>query len=109
MLLKVECYNTEDLSNLTIVVKDTGKGIKESDTEKLFNKFERLDTEINSTKEGTGLGLAITKSLVEMMNGEITVESKINEGTTFTVKITQKNHEMFAPIELKTIKSSNNK
>ena len=80
---KNECY-------LTIEVTDTGKGIKKDDMQKLFTKFERLDAPMNSTIEGTGLGLVITKSLVEMMNGEIKVDSKFGEGSTFTVTIPQK-------------------
>ena len=53
-----------------------GSGIKAENINKLFDKFERLDVEINSTTEGTGLGLAITKALVEMMNGKINVQSQ---------------------------------
>ena len=46
-----------------ISVKDTGRGIKSEDINKLFTKFERLDVERNTTTEGTGLGLAITKKV----------------------------------------------
>ena len=88
--LKVECINKDNICNLIITVKDTGRGIKAEDINKLFTKFERLDIEKNSTTEGTGLGLAITKSLVEMMGGKINVQSKYGEGSLFMVQIPQK-------------------
>ena len=88
--LVVNSITNDDTCNLVIGVKDTGKGIKEEDMPKLFTKFERLDTIINSTIEGTGLGLVITKSLVEMMGGEIKVESVYGQGSLFTAKIPQK-------------------
>lgn len=78
-----------DKCDLVIKVIDTGKGIGEENMNKLFTKFERLDTIINSDIAGTGLGLAITKSLVDIMNGKIKVISKENKGSTFTVVIPQ--------------------
>ena len=57
---------------------------------KLFTKFNRLDEDLNTTVEGTGLGLAITKSLVELMNGKINVQSQFGEGSIFMVTIPQK-------------------
>ena len=74
---------------LKFMVSDTGIGIKEEDIEKLFTKFERLEMEQNSTVEGTGLGLVITKRLLEMMNGNISVESEYSKGSVFTVTIPQ--------------------
>ena len=87
--LDINCNIDNNICNITIICKDTGIGISEENLTKLFNKFERLDTEKNSTIEGTGLGLAITKSIVEMMGGTIDVESKLDEGSTFIVKIPQ--------------------
>lgn len=75
--------------DLVINVSDTGIGISEENIKKLFNKFERVDLERNSTKEGTGLGLAITKMLLDMMDGEISVKSEYGVGSTFTVVIPQ--------------------
>ena len=75
---------------LVAKVKDTGIGIRQEDIDKLFNKFERLDMDRNSTVEGTGLGLVITKRLLEMMGGSITVESEYGKGSTFTVMMPQK-------------------
>ena len=75
---------------LIVSVTDTGIGISRENLGKLFGKFERVDLERNSTKEGTGLGLAISKMLLEMMGGDIRVESTYGVGSTFTVVIPQK-------------------
>ena len=88
--LTVKCINKSDISNLIISVQDTGRGIKKENVEKLFNKFERLDEDRNTTIEGTGLGLAITKSLVNLMNGTINVQSTFGEGSIFIVNLPQK-------------------
>lgn len=87
----VTCINRQDTKKclLYIAVKDTGRGIKKEDINKLFNKFERIDEDRNTTIEGTGLGLAITKSLAEMMGGKITVDSKFEEGSVFRVYLEQ--------------------
>ena len=85
-----KCINQDDICNLIISVQDSGRGIKQEDIDKLFNKFERLGVEKNSTTEGTGLGLAITKKLVELMGGKITVTSTFGEGSLFMVNIPQK-------------------
>ena len=75
---------------LIVSVKDTGIGIKEEDIVRLFDKFERVDMEKNSTVEGTGLGLAITRNLLEMMGGSIDVKSKYGKGSVFTAIIPQR-------------------
>lgn len=90
--LKINCINDteKNISKLIITCQDTGRGIKTSDINKLFTKFERLDIEKNSTTEGTGLGLAITKSLTEMMGGKINVQSQFGKGSIFVVHLPQK-------------------
>ena len=88
--LNIHSINQEKTCMLFIRVKDTGRGIKKENIEKLFTKFERLDIEKNTTTEGTGLGLAITKKLVEMMGGKINVESQFGKGSLFMVQIPQK-------------------
>ena len=75
---------------LKIVVEDTGIGIRPEDIERLFQKFERIDLQKNSTVEGAGLGLAITHSLLDMMGGSITVESTYGKGSAFTVLLPQR-------------------
>ena len=78
------------ICNLTISVKDTGRGMKEEMLPNLFTKFNRLDEDKDTDIEGTGLGLAITKSLVELLDGTIGVESTYGVGSTFTVTVPQK-------------------
>ena len=91
VILKIRGKKQDDNTLiLTIVVWDTGIGIKPEDKEQLFNKFERLEMERNSTVEGTGLGLAITHNLTELMGGNIEVESEYGKGSIFTVNIPQK-------------------
>lgn len=75
---------------LCVNVKDTGRGIKKEDMERLFQTFQRVDEENNRNIEGTGLGLAITQRFVTMLNGEISVESEYKKGSEFVVKIPQK-------------------
>ena len=95
--LSAKCINQNNSCNLIISVRDTGRGIKAENINKLFTKFERLDIEKNSTTEGTGLGLAITKALVEMMGGKINVQSQFGQGSLFVVQIPQKISMMADP------------
>ncbi|KPA14746.1 multi-sensor hybrid histidine kinase [Candidatus Magnetomorum sp. HK-1] len=64
-------------------VKDTGTGIDSSSYDELFESFTQADSSITRKYGGTGLGLAICKNLVELMDGKIWIESKLNEGSTF--------------------------
>ena len=86
----VDCYNEKERCNLVISVKDTGRGIRDDQKQVLFTKFNRREEDKDTDIEGTGLGLALTKSLVEMLEGKIEVESTYGSGSTFTVKLTQK-------------------
>ena len=95
--LNVKCINQNNICNLIISVRDTGRGIKAENINKLFTKFERLDIERNTTTEGTGLGLAITKALVDMMGGRINVQSIFGQGSLFVVQIPQKISQMVNP------------
>lgn len=71
-------------------VEDTGIGIKEEDTGKLFQSFQQVDSKRNRNIEGTGLGLAISKRLLELMQGEIWLESEYGTGSRFSFVIPQK-------------------
>ena len=71
-------------------VKDTGIGIKDTDMEKLFESFERLDVVKNRNIEGTGLGMTISVKLLELMESELKVESVYGEGSKFSFELWQK-------------------
>ena len=103
--LNIKCINdtNKNISNIIITCQDTGKGIKAEHISRLFNKFDRLDIEKNTTAEGTGLGLAITKSLVEMMDGKINVQSQYGKGSLFMVQISQKISKLIKPITDKDV------
>jgi len=72
---------------IEIVVKDTGIGIPEKDVNQIFNRFYTVSREGARKFEGTGIGLTLVKELTELHNGTISVKSKENEGSEFTVKI----------------------
>lgn len=77
--------NTEQTEmSLTISVKDTGIGIPETEQKRIFKAFEQQEQN-PSEAEGTGLGLSICKNLTELMGGEITLTSKVNQGSCFTI------------------------
>ena len=69
------------------IVKDNGIGMSKEFVEHIFEPFERESTATRSGIQGAGLGMAITKSIVDMMSGEITVESEVGKGSTFSVRI----------------------
>lgn len=87
---KVSSIQKDGVCRLIISVEDSGIGIKAESINKLFTKFERLDIEKNNTIEGTGLGLAITKKLLELMGGQIVVQSVYGKGSKFTIALDQK-------------------
>ncbi len=74
---------------VTYSVTDTGMGIKKENIPYLFEAFKRVDQEKNRYIEGTGLGLAIVKQIVDLMGGEITVNSIYTRGSTFIIKLYQ--------------------
>jgi two-component system, NarL family, sensor histidine kinase EvgS len=89
--LNVNALNIDDhLSklDLEIIVEDTGLGIAPSQLKKIFKEFEQNEGQDNRKYGGTGLGLSISKRLSEMMDGDISVESKEGEGSKFRVKLT---------------------
>jgi CheY-like chemotaxis protein/HPt (histidine-containing phosphotransfer) domain-containing protein len=72
---------------LCFAVTDTGIGISEADQARLFTRFTQVDTSASRTHQGTGLGLAISRQLAELMNGQVTLTSRKNEGSCFTLEI----------------------
>jgi signal transduction histidine kinase len=72
---------------ITMVIRDTGIGIAPADLDHIFEPFRQVDQTMTRRHSGTGLGLAITDSLVQMMNGTISVESTVGQGTAFSIKL----------------------
>ncbi|MBP5385182.1 MAG: response regulator [Lachnospiraceae bacterium] len=87
--VSIDVSYEKDAQMLTVVVSDTGIGIRNEDLGKLFESFRRLDADRNRNIEGTGLGLNITMRLVKMMGGTIGVSSRYGEGSTFTAQMKQ--------------------
>ncbi len=90
IMFEAKCINNKEQCKLIISVSDTGCGIRKEMMDKLFEKFTRDEEVMNTTIEGVGLGLAITKNLVELMGGNITLNSIVGQGSTFIVSIPQK-------------------
>jgi CheY-like chemotaxis protein len=72
---------------ITVVVADQGEGIAPENLNRLFRKFQQVDSSSSRRKGGTGLGLAITKALVEQHGGRITVASELGKGTRFSLTL----------------------
>lgn len=79
--------NTQKPDFMFIEVSDTGVGIEEAYLDKIFEEYEQIERDSFPSKTGTGLGLHIIKSIIEAMGGEIRVESKVQKGSKFTVKL----------------------
>ena len=79
----------ENQVSLKISVADTGIGIRKEDIPHLYETFSRVDEKNNIRVEGTGLGLSVAKQLLDLMGGEITVDSIYTKGTVFTVELKQ--------------------
>lgn len=72
---------------LKISVEDYGTGISEDNQKKIFDRFKRLDSGINSINRGHGLGLSINKAILDLLNGDIEIKSEIGKGSKFTFAI----------------------
>lgn len=89
--LSIQCKRLEkDQAQISYSVTDTGIGIKKESIPFLFSAFKRVDEAENRYIEGTGLGLSIVKQLVELMDGEIAVNSVYTKGSTFVITLPQK-------------------
>lgn len=88
--LSIQCKTVEQgLAQVSYSVADTGMGMRKESIPHLFSAFKRVDEEKNRYIEGTGLGLSIVKQLVELMGGEIAVNSVYTKGSTFVVTLPQ--------------------
>lgn len=83
--LQIDDERVDDQSMIKIDIIDTGIGIPEDKLQSIFNVFEQAHVSTDNTTGGTGLGLSITHKIVKDMNGQITVQSEVGEGSTFTL------------------------
>jgi len=86
----IEEINEGDDVTLVFKVRDTGRGMTEEQVSKMFDEYSRFSYDAGTTIESSGLGMGISKNLVNLMDGKISVESKLHEGSLFTVFIPQK-------------------
>lgn len=86
VIFTVSC-RSQDSDQVIFEVSDTGIGMNEEQTENLFKKFSQSDASVRSKYGGTGLGLAISRSICHMVGGKLTVKSRPEEGSTFTVTL----------------------
>jgi len=89
--LTVSCEPGKETDRIILVfrVSDTGQGMSEEQVNRLFDEYTRFNLKANRTTEGTGLGMTIAKHLIQMMDGEISVESEPGKGSVFTVRLPQ--------------------
>jgi len=102
VLLDINCDSQKNgFFDLIIQVKDTGIGIDQASSNKLFDSFSQADTSTTRKFGGTGLGLTICKQLIDLMQGSITVASEVNKGSTFTatLKLQAADHPQTETIE----------
>ncbi len=92
VIASVAC-STEETVTVHVAVEDTGIGIADKGFEKIFSPFTQAYPETTRMYGGTGLGLAITKNLVDIQNGRIWIDSKLNIGSTFHVEIPFKKYK----------------
>jgi Signal transduction histidine kinase len=76
-----------DEANVNIRVSDTGVGIKSDDVDRVFEPFVQLGRGLSQPGEGVGLGLTISRDFARRMGGDLTVESTVGEGSTFTLRL----------------------
>jgi len=86
-------FDKEDWAAVEFVVEDTGIGIPDDKLQSIFNPFTQASSNTTRKYGGTGLGLSICKNLIEMQGGELWVESKLDEGSTFRFILPYQKHE----------------
>ena len=84
---KIELKVWVEKDMLKVAVVDLGAGITEDNQKKIFDRFKRLDSGINSINRGHGLGLSINKAILDLLNGSIEIKSEIGKGSKFTISI----------------------
>lgn len=85
--LSIERRLVEDVDSVVIEVRDTGVGISEENLDNMFKNFSQANASITAQFGGTGLGLSLSQNLCRLMGGKITLQSVLNEGSTFTITL----------------------
>lgn len=83
----VEVTAQHEQNQLSISVRDYGIGLSEKNRETIFDRFNRVDSGINSNNRGHGLGLSVNKAIVDMLSGSMAVESELGQGSCFTITV----------------------
>ncbi len=105
ILFKVSTIEKDDQNaHLRFSITDTGIGLDKQALEKVFEPFHQEDFSMSRSKGGTGLGLSISKGILELLGGQISVESKPGEGSSFhfDIKLTSVKTQVIAPTESKS-------
>ena len=79
----------DDKVVLSFAISDTGQGMSPEQVARIFEEYSRFNTDANRSTEGTGLGMSITQNLLRLMGGELTIESELGVGSTFTIYLPQ--------------------
>ena len=103
VIVKARTDALDSTGTLTITISDTGIGIAKEKIPKLFNAFQQADNNIASRYGGTGLGLLICKQLVNMMGGDITLDSEHHKGTDVTITLPTNEWDPYAESEIKRL------
>lgn len=77
----------QDEERFSFILRDTGIGISKHEQRKIFAMFYQAENSVNGKAQGSGIGLAISKRIARLMGGDLTVESELNQGSTFTLTI----------------------
>ncbi len=90
ILIQIDKYRKLDQFKAMVRITDTGVGISQDDILKIFGEFRQASEGMSRAYEGLGVGLSLVKKILEMMNGEINIESEIGKGTTITLVLPQR-------------------
>jgi signal transduction histidine kinase len=92
-VIKIHVWQLE--AELFVSVQDEGTGISEDNQHQIFDRFSRIDSSITSVNRGHGLGLSINKALLDILGGEISLQSELGSGAIFTIRIPEATQDAF--------------